>query len=423
MADKKEPYFTEGWLKKITPPDAGQTLYFDKGTGSVTGLGLRVTSGTKKPRKRKPNGEDKPVPDNKNWFFQQRIDGKVVRMTIGPSKVWSVKDARDEAKRLSRLIDTGEDPRELKKAKQAKREKAKADSVTLKEVFDSYLATKKLAERTRYDYERYMRSFFEDWMSRPIVEITKDKVTSRYKKIGSSSSGIAQANSAMRVLRALFNYAIATWEDSIQTNPVETLSRRKLWEKDKVRDDHLTLAQVGPWLEAVRNWSSPVMAGFAEFVLLTGCRRSEATDLTWKDVKLDTETPTLTFRETKNGTDRTIPVAPRCREILEKMQAHKVGKNGPVFPTTNKEGKTVGTHWPKKIIATANKAAGAEVTLHGLRRSFTSIMVGIDCPTYPLKKILGHSTSGDVTETHYVRLGVEHLRPWLERYEQALLGG
>jgi len=416
MSGKKEPYFTEGWLKRLPAPDSGQALHFDKGTGAVTGLGLRVTSGTKK-----TSDDKKPAPDNKNWIFQRRLDGKVIRVTIGPSKTWSVKDAREEAKRLSRMIDMGNDPREEKMAKKIAREKAKADSVTLQEVFENYLSTKKLAPRTQYDYERYVRSFFSDWKDRPMNSITKDDVTNRYKKIAQSSSGPAQANSAMRVLRALFNDALETWEDSVTINPVETLSRRKLWLKDKARTDHLTLSQMGPWLDAVRGWSGEVMAGFAEFVLLTGCRRSEASNLTWHDVKLDSPTPILTFRQTKNGTDRTIPIGPRCAEVLSKMKTHKVGKYGPVFPTTNKEGKTVGTHWPKKIITHANKSAGAEVTLHGLRRSFTSIMVTIGCPPYLLKKILGHSTSGDVTATHYVQLGAEDLRPWIERYENAIL--
>ena len=44
-----------------------------------------------------------------------------------------------------------------------------------------------------------------------------------------------------------------------------------------------------------------------------------------------------------------------------------------------------------------------------------------DCQAYPLKALLGHSMKGDVTASHYMQIGVERLRPWLEKYECFML--
>ena len=58
--------------------------------------------------------------------------------------------------------------------------------------------------------------------------------------------------------------------------------------------------------------------------------------------------------------------------------------------------------------------------MHGLRRTFATILESLDCPAYPLKSLLGHSMKGDVTATHYTQIGVERLRPWAEKYDAFL---
>ena len=92
-----------------------------------------------------------------------------------------------------------------------------------------------------------------------------------------------------------------------------------------------------------------------------------------------------------------------------------------VFATVGKDDKPTHIVEPRKAVMAANKISGAQVTVHGLRRTYPTVLESLDCPAYPLKTLLGHSTKGDVTTHHYTQLSIERLRPWAERYEQHLL--
>ena len=57
-----------------------------------------------------------------------------------------------------------------------------------------------------------------------------------------------------------------------------------------------------------------------QFLLHTACRISEALDLTYSDI--DLEVGLLTFRDTKNGEDRTIPIPKAVRPALCSYREH-----------------------------------------------------------------------------------------------------
>lgn len=50
----------------------------------------------------------------KSFVFESKLQRKTVRITIGSTKVWSIEQARAEARRLAVMIDGGKDPRQVK---------------------------------------------------------------------------------------------------------------------------------------------------------------------------------------------------------------------------------------------------------------------------------------------------------------------
>lgn len=72
-----------------------------------------------------------------------------------------------------------------------------------------------------------------------------------------------------------------------------------------------------------------------------------------------------------------------------------------VFAAMGKNGKPTHLSEPRKVLATANRAARSSVTTQGLRRTFATVLESLDCPAYPLKALLGHSMKGDDTTAHY----------------------
>ncbi|MEO6074539.1 MAG: Arm DNA-binding domain-containing protein, partial [Burkholderiales bacterium] len=77
--------------------EPGQTQAF-MWDADTAGLGLRATHAGKLA-----------------YVFQSVYQGKTVRLTIGNPASWSIKQARDKARALQRLIDDGKDPRDLKR--------------------------------------------------------------------------------------------------------------------------------------------------------------------------------------------------------------------------------------------------------------------------------------------------------------------
>lgn len=383
---------TKTYVERSATPreDGSPAFYFDD---EIKGFGIRVTKGAK------------------TFIVDKKLNGKTIRVSIGRYPDWSVQKARERAKELIVELDKGNDVRQ--------QEKCRNDAaVSLQSVFDRFMSERQLKPRTQADYRRYMEHYLSDWLGKAVATIDSDMVMVRYRKIAKSSSGAAQASSVMRALRSVFNFAIATYGRAvIPENPVASLTAKRAWLRDKARTDHLRLHEIKPFVLAARALPNPVMGGYIEFILLTGARRTEAATLKWKHV--DRKAGTLTLKETKNHSDRVLPITPRVAEILAAMSYLKVGEF--VFGTRDKEGKASHISEPRKAMATLNAAAGSTVTVHGLRRTFSTILESLDCPGIPLKSLLGHSLKGDVTTAHYTQITVERLRPWSERYEQHVL--
>ena len=360
---------------------------------SIKGFGVRITVNAKA------------------FIVDRKFQGRSVRISIGRFPTWTVQQARERARELIVMMDKGIDPRE--------EEKKKAEQgITLAEAFERFITERQLKERTKLDYQRYLDRFLIAWKDKPINRIDSDMVMRRYLDIANSRSGPAQASSVMRFLRSVLNYAQAIYgAQALPFNPVASLTARRAWIRDGVRTDHLRPHQIKPFVEALRAASNRMIGGYLEFILLTGARRGEAAQLRWRDV--DEKAAILTFRNTKNHSDRTLPITPRMGELLQEMKGWKIGEY--VFATMNKEDKPAHVVDPRKVLNHANKAAESEVTIHGLRRTYATLLESLDCPPYPLKALLGHSLRGDVTTNHYTQIGVERLRPWAQKYEAKVI--
>lgn len=385
------PNLTKSYVESRPAPVTGQAFYWDS---SFKGFGVRVTAGSK------------------TFILDRKLNGRTVRLTIGRYPVWSVVEAREHAQDLIVKMNKGIDPR-------IEKQRLAEEGTTLQQIYDLFMAERQLKPRTRADYARFVKVYFKDWMPKAISRIDADLVLAQYKKIAQSTSGGAQASAAMRFLRALFNFARASLgKDIVVENPVGVLSAKKVWLRGIARTDHLNNSEIGPFVNCLRKLDQSVTAAYLEFIVMTGARRAEAATLLWKDI--DFSSRLLTFRDTKNHTDRTMPLTPHVGSILSATKEQGAGGRF-VFSVVGKDGKPTNIKEPRKTMAAANKAANSAVTVHGLRRTFATLLESLDAPAYVVKALLGHSMKSDITTHHYVQLSVERLRPWLEKYEVALL--
>lgn len=359
----------------------------------------------------------------KIYFVETSVRGGPARVTvtIGPHGVWNADQARGEAKRILALMSQGINPNELKQKERKERElerkigeaKDRDLQITLERVLKDYMRSRgeSLKESTKYIYTCVLSSSLSDWMALPIKEITREMVEDRHREITESGKRGA-ANHVMRILRALFTYAMTTYrsyngERLLAENPVRRLSEVKAWNKLDRRQGVIKTHELHTWYQAVKKLEYASSRDLLVFLLFTGLRRNEAANLKWSDVDFDAKT--IFVKDTKNRVPHMLPITPQIEKIL-KSRPRGIG-NDLVFPS-KRAGQAI-----KDVRADLDKIkqdSGVEFVVHDLRRSFITIAESLDIPYYAIKRLANHKDSTDVT-VGYIVANVERLREPMQK--------
>jgi integrase len=379
-------------------PQTGQVFIRDT---ELKGFALRVTSS-----------------GAKSFIIEKRIGGKVRRITLGRYPALTAEQARIEAQKQLGAIAGGHDPI---KAKQEK----KIRGITLHEAFKAFRqARRHLKPKTIYDYNRVLTVALDDWLSKPLSEISKDMVVRRYQKL-IDEHGSYYATLTMRVLRTVINFAIAQYEDAdgnpiVRDNPVMRLTRIRAWIPMKRRQTVIKPHQLAAWYGAVMRLreerptrQAETIADYLRLLLFTGLRRSEGANLRWADV--DLKYRTLTIPNTKNQEPLTLPLSDFLIAMLKERQEEARGDY--VFPGEGHPGPLIE---PRCGVRWVTQESGVAFILHDLRRTFITVADGLDISAYAVKRLVNHKMSHDVT-AGYIVTDVERLRVPMQRVTDYLL--
>lgn len=389
---------TKSFVDSLPYPGTGQMFYRDS---SLKGFGLRVGTGSKV------------------YIAEGKVNNKNVRVTIGRHGVFTSEQARAEARNVLGMIARGINPNDVDKAKKAK-------SVTLSEVYQAYLkARSSLKPRTIYDYDRCMKSYFLEWNNKPLTEISKDLIERKHREIGERSE--AQANLAMRFMRAIFNFALGQYEDSagnpiIAGNPIRRLSETRGWYRVERRQTVIKAHALPAWFAAVD--ALPTLSNGAnrfavkDYLLLlifTGLRREEGLALQWCDV--DFKAKTLTIPDPKNRQAHTLPLSDFLYDLLKRRSDDNLEGSPFVFPGNGVKGYMDDPNKQMKLVI---EKSGVQFTPHDLRRTFITVAESLDISAYALKRLLNHKMANDVT-AGYIIGDAERLREPMQRITEYLI--
>ena len=353
----------------------------------------------------------------KTFYLYRKIKGKPTRIKLGPFPGMTIEQARRAAHKAMGKIADGINPNTEKRNEQIK-------SVTLWQVFEGYKKDRKaLKAKTLYDYERILEMAFPDWKNRPLLSITKDMIARRHSKLG--ERGEAYANLAMRLLRALFNYAGARYEDSagnslVPENPVRRLSQTRSWYRSKRKDTFIKSHELPAWFKAVLalknegdDSTAQTVADYLLLLIFTGLRRNEAASLAWEQI--DLKAKTLKLIDTKNHENHTLPLSDYLCELLTERKKNATGNF--VFPGEGVAGYLIE---PRKQVHKVIKASKIQFALHDLRRTFITMAESLDISAYAVKRLANHKMNGDVT-AGYIITDVERLRKPMQAIADFLL--
>jgi integrase len=373
-------------LTKTTVDAASsEGFYWDT---ELRGFGLRISGKTK------------------SYIVQARISGKEVRRTVGRHGVYTAEEARKRARETLLQMSQGQDPKEEERAR-------KAESTTLGELFSVYIDRKPLRARTLADYRSYMSRYFQDWHRIAIKDIKPDMVGSRHLYIG-EHHGEAQADVAMRFLRALFNFAQGFYtrvdgEPLVSVNPTKRLNALRQWYRPNARETYIREHELGKWFSAVQQTratgspSAVAVCDYLTFLLFTGLRRTEASLIRWEHVDLDNRQVLLPKENTKNGTDFAIPLTSMTLDLLKKRAAERTSDL--VFAGKGRSGQ-IGE--PRYVMRKVSALSTVTFRLHDLRRTYATCASHVIDNQWTVKRLMNHLTGQDITQ-RYIQ-GVERLR-------------
>jgi integrase len=319
--------------------------------------------------------------------------------------------ARKEALKYLGEIATGIDPI-------AKRQQAEAEQMTLWQVWQDYRKIKSyLKDKTYVQYEMYLNGELKDWKNKRLVDISKDMISTRHGKLLKSHSP-SYANTAMRVLSAIYRFAKDQYEDNrglslFPHNPVERLGQVKAWAKEPRRQTIIKPKQLAKWYEALQEMkfntgadSHHVASDYMLFLLLTGLRKNEAATLTWNNV--DLEEGTIYIPITKNKEPLTLPLSDVLIAILNYRLRFKI--NDYVFSSR----KSQYLAYPEKALKHLSQTSEVKFTFHDLRRTFITVAESLDISAYAIKRLVNHKNGSDVTEG-YIIANHDRLRAPMQR--------
>jgi integrase len=369
----------------------------------------------------------------KSFIFGGKLTGKSIRLTIGSVGDWLIDDARAEARRLQTLVDQGIDPRvdkvEKAAASQAKREELARREVTMAEAWAVYIEARrhKWSERHLTDHinlsylggdpakrgnRKKLPGALAPLMPLRLADIDAARVKAWLRD--ETAKRPAQARLGFGALRGFLNWCADTPEYAGLANRDACESRvaRQNLPKKQAKRDVLQREQLEAWFAAVRGLDNPVISAYLQTLLLTGARREELAGLTWDN--LDFKWQSMTIRDKVEG-ERTIPLPPYVAHLLAALPR----RNQWVFSSAAAaSGRLQEPRIPhNRALA---KAGIEDLTLHGLRRSFGSLVEWLECPAGIVAQIMGHKPSA-TAEKHYRVRPLDLLRMWHSKIEAWIL--
>lgn len=354
----------------------------------------------------------------KVYVAQYRKDGRSRRVSIGEHGRLTPDEARKQAKVLLGAVETGADPIAERRAARAVR--------TFGEVAKDFLSLHVAAKRKGRTADEYGALLGAHVLpaigSKRIVDVRRSDVAKLHARLSETPY---QANRALALVSAIWNWAARRDEVALADNPAKGIERYP----EKGRERFLTseeLARLGaalaegetiglPWEvheaapsskhlakpENRRAKLDPFAAAAIRLLILTGARLREILDAQWSQV--DLERGVIFLADSKTGR-KPIYLSAAAQAVLASLP--RIDGNPHVIAGA-RDGKPRADL--KKPWAAVKRAAGLEgLRLHDLRHSFASFGAGASLGLPIIGKLLGHSQAA--TTHRYAHLDADPLR-------------
>jgi len=174
------------------------------------------------------------------------------------------------------------------------------------------------------------------------------------------------------LLRRVFSTAIESWNISIASDPMKQL---KVPKDSKNRERRISCEEWERILTVVGGMRNPIIKAVIQFAYETGMRRSELLKLKWDDLG----SKICILRDTKNGSNRTIPLSGNAMQILESLER----TSERIFPIS---GNAIRLSWERIV----KKAEINDLRFHDMRHEAISRFFEMGMSIAEVQVISGH---------------------------------
>jgi integrase len=387
---------TDKIVDALPVPAKGNKRYPDS---EVRGLNAQVTAA----------GE-------RGFVLRYRIRGRERLYTIGSRPTWTTVASRNRAKDLRRLIDQGIDPHEQEA-------KARNEAVTIAEfwcrVYEPlHVRTKR--PKWAKDIQSMMRNDILPRLgARAVKDVDHADVAALHRQI--SKRAPARANRVKAVVSHLMTYAERphVTEDGTKIPalrpPGSNPARGVPTNYEEARQRFLSPSEIARLAEVLERHPERTSVALTRFLLLTGCRFSEATNATWNQINFESGTWTKPSSHTKQKRTHVVYLSKPALVLLGELRE----RNGPsqyIFAgSTGRPLTTIKRFWHS-----VTRQAGIEGgRVHDLRHTYAAILASGGASLVLIGQLLASQAS---TSKRYSHLIDDIQREAVERAGRVITG-
>ena len=380
--------FTDQAVSKLKPTDK-QVDYRDELT---KGLILRVGKSGKK-----------------SWQVRYRLDGKQHRQSIGDFPHVSLKEAREQVRRIQAAVIDGENPAYDKRRTVEKKSKAR-QTLQISNLLELYDRLHLSQLRTGYQARTFLREFAREFGHANITDFTKQDFVRLINEIMAAGNG-TKANRVFTHIKSFFGWAIG--QGYLEHSPCEYVKKPF---KEKSRERFLSDQEI-IWFWQVTGEELEPFGYMARLLLQTGQRLSEVSCMSENEL-LGKDHWHLSSDRTKNGTQHDVFLSDAAQEIV--WRDNRVA-GAYLFSTTGYSPVQSYDKPVKRFRSRMNELAGAELphwSFHDLRRTCETgmAMLGVAQPIIDrcTNHLTGRGMSRIYNQYQYRREKTEAWQRWAD---------
>jgi integrase len=240
----------------------------------------------------------------------------------------------------------------------------------------------------------------------PIIGEVRDKMRTEYVSGGEFRSG-STVSKYIASFSHVLTIAVREWQ-WLQENPCLQVTKP---EASPGRIRYLSKKEIHLLAEECKKSQNPDLFLIFLIAVTTGARKSEILGLKGED--LDIENRLLLLSDTKNGSNRTLPMSD---QVYQMLKARVVNRGTLLFPSKKNPSRPqcIRTAWE----AAVKKAGIVEFTFHGIRHTTGSYLTMRGHSTREVGEILGHKSMQ--TTKRYSHLANAHKRTLVNHMENMI---